>query len=29
MSKIIDPGFFSKQVAADGRRGEFNIKMQL
>lgn len=26
MSKIIDPGFFSKQVAADGRRGEFNIK---
>ncbi|BCZ44162.1 sialate O-acetylesterase [Clostridium gelidum] len=26
MSKIIDPGFFSKQVSADNKRGEFNTK---
>lgn len=26
MSKIIDPGLFSKQVAADTKRGEFNYK---
>lgn len=25
-NKIVDPGFFSKQVAADNRRAEFNIK---
>lgn len=26
MSKVIDPGLFSKQVAADMKRGEFNTK---
>lgn len=26
MSRIIDPGLFSKQVAADTKRGEFNFK---
>ena len=26
MSNIIDPGFFSKQIAADNKRGEFNTK---
>lgn len=26
MSNIIDPGFFSKQVDADSKRGEFNTK---
>lgn len=26
MSNIIDPGFFSKQISADNKRGEFNTK---
>lgn len=29
MSKIIDPGYFSKQVAADNKRGEFNTKNRI
>lgn len=29
MSKIIDPGYFSMQVSADNKRGEFNTKNRI